>query len=220
MKKFAFYVAAAVVLTVAYYFSGGTQTLWQALKPTSTAVTILGVLHALADRFLWRLLPVAISRRPYVGGTWKVSLKSYKYDEPGQEPRVGFLVVKQTFSSISAHFITRESESHTLTCDLKQFDDQPLSIFAVYRNEPRLGNRNGVSQMHFGGMQLKVRGDAPSQMDGHYWTDRTPQSSGEFNCVERKRQAVHSYDEGLRVFGLEGSAVARQPDASGAQATA
>src|SRR5919108_3241980 len=62
-----------------------------------------GVVLALLafDYFLWRWLPVAITRRPMLRGTWKATLE-YRWPATGPaETKDAFIVVRQTYSTIS-----------------------------------------------------------------------------------------------------------------------
>lgn len=216
IEKFLHYVAAAVVLTIAYYSwpraTGSTLTLWEALSPTTTAVTAWAILGFVFNHWGWRLLPRFAARRVFVQGTWRVALTS-SYDGEAAS-RVGFLVLRQTWSKVRAHFITAGGESHTLACELRHEEDvDQFVLHAVYRNQPRLRERNSVSQMHLGGMELKVRVGPPATLDGHYWTDREPQSKGTMTCTERKPELVDCYEAGLRLYGLSGES---QPEAAGA----
>src|SRR5215213_7478472 len=91
------------------------------LKPLGAATSVAGLFVIAFDMWLWRAPKVGrlVSKRPDVRGTWCGTLASHWVDpETGErvapDPEV-YLVVRQTFWSVSANLITRESKSCSTT---------------------------------------------------------------------------------------------------------
>src|SRR5437660_1094495 len=88
------------------------------LKPYSLAVGAVVLCFLSFDRWLWRFRPVArLTHRPVLRGTWKGRLVSTWVDPTtGRvvDPIDVFLVVRQTYSTISMRLVTPESTSVSL----------------------------------------------------------------------------------------------------------
>ena len=87
------------------------------LRPYSLVVGILILLQVVFDRWLWRVPAVArVLRCPVLRGTWKGQLRStWEDSKTGQriEPIDVFLVVRQTYSTVSIRLMTAESSSRS-----------------------------------------------------------------------------------------------------------
>ena len=168
-------------------------------KPFSIVVGVLIVLLSVADKWLWRMkwLRPWLFNMPELHGTWRVHLQP---TAPATSPRevTAFMVIRQTFSTISLRLYTAESHSETLSARVVRCDDGTCNVAAVYRNTPRLQVRD-QSPLHHGALLLSVQGDPPKTLAGQYWTDRL--SQGEMTLSHRAARLAHCYDEGLRVVG-------------------
>ena len=182
------------------------------LTPLST-VTTAAVYAALAfDRWLWKLPLVRLwVKRPVIDGTWRVSLRStWKSPETNEHlpPIDGFMVVRQTLSTLSMRLLTKESSSSLIGTEIVCAPDGLYCVSGVYRNEPRLGVRDR-SGIHNGAILLQVENDRTTQrMAGHYWTDRTPQTAGEMLLSERISTKFGSFEAAANHYR------SRQPVAS------
>jgi hypothetical protein len=190
---------SAIILTAAVVW--GVLLLLQGLpvspswfQPFSKVVGVLMILLAAFDLWLWRLpfLQGWIVKRPNLSGTWRAEVRSEWIDpETGQQkaPIAGFMVIRQTFSTLSLRQITAESRSELLGAEIVRGGDGTYRVFGVYRNEPRLAVRHR-SEIHYGALQLQVAGSPPERIEGHYWTDRD--TTGELLLSDRKSK--HAYD--------------------------
>ncbi len=194
---------AATVWAVTIYVNHGTLHP-DFLKPLST-VTTASVYAALAfDRWLWKLPVVRIwVKRPVIEGTWRVVLRStWKSLETNERlpPIEGFMVVRQTLSTLSMRLLTSESGSSLIGTEIVCAPDGLYCISGVYRNEPRLGVRDR-SGIHNGAILLQVENDRMTdRMAGHYWTDRTPQTAGEMVLTERIGPKFGSFEAAANYY--------------------
>jgi hypothetical protein len=220
MKRALIYVIVVVVLVVAVVHQAlqgrvsSAEALGWVLGPATAATTILLVLDLLFDHWIWRILPTKLVKRPYLHGTWRVTFQtSYSDPETGERrpPAEGYLVVKQTFRTLLVSFLPKRSESRTLACGLESPEDGSHQVVGVYLNTPSLVERDGPSQMHFGGMVLKVCGSPPDELRGHYWTDREPQSKGSMVCDNRRLELFDSFEAARSAFQPVDAPAATEP---------
>lgn len=186
------------------------------LRPFSTVVGVLLLLLVAFDLWAWRLrvLHGWFVLRPDIRGTWRVELRS-EWKDPATGQPVGpisaYLVVRQTFSTLSVRMITGESASEQVAGEIGKAADGTYRLAAVYRNEPKLSVRER-SQIHYGALVLELHGDPVSELAGYYWTDRN--SRGEIKTLARHDAVVASYQEGQRLLPLPPAG----PDAAEASA--
>ena len=127
-------------------------------------------------------------------GTWRGRLVSnWKNPETGQrielDPEV-YLVVRQTFWSVTANLITKESKSCSTTATIEDDGCGQYQFVAQYRNTPRASVRER-SEVHHGSFKLDVGGELVDRLEGYYWTDRN--TMGELEFDRRSSKAVNSF---------------------------
>lgn len=169
-------------------------------RPFSLVVGILVTLLTLVDRWLWRWrwLQLGFFPMPDLRGTWRVSLRpAAPWNDPPE--RIAYMVVRQTYSSITFRLFTAESSSESIAARVMKAEDGTFSIAAVYRNTPRLSLRE-TSPIHLGALKLDVRGDPPVSLSGQYWTDR--KSQGELVLTDRSWYLASSFEEAGRFAGV------------------
>lgn len=165
--------------------------------PFSTVVGVLVLLLAVFDiwAWRWRLLHGWFVPRPDLRGTWRFELQSDWVDPKTGTvvgPIVAYLVVRQTFSSLSLRMLTAESTSELVAAQINKASDGSYSLAAVYRNEPKLAVR-ARSPIHYGALMLEVQGDPAKDLVGYYWTDRN--SRGEVRSLARHSRVSGSFAE-------------------------
>ena len=162
-------------------------------KPFSIVVGALVLVLSVADKWLWRIrwLRPWLFNMPDLNGTWKVAIRPTAPESSPQ--KVGaYMVIRQTFSTISLRLLTAESHSETLSAHMVRRDDGTYGLAAVYRNTTRLQVRER-SPLHHGALVLHVHGDPPDSLAGQYWTDRL--SQGELLLSARIPEAAHSFEQ-------------------------
>jgi hypothetical protein len=172
------------------------------LRYISTVTGILLLLLGTFDKWLWRLsfLQGWFVKRPIIRGTWQAILRS-KWVDPATgkciEPVNGFMVIRQTYSSLSLRLLTDESSSELIGAEVITLSDGTMRMAGVYRNEPRQLLRER-SSMHNGAILLEIIGRPVTCLRGHYWTDRN--TSGEIELKNRRNEIFHDYETAKKHF--------------------
>ncbi|MBM4779304.1 MAG: hypothetical protein GQE15_16480 [Archangiaceae bacterium] len=166
-------------------------------RPFSTVVGVLLLLLVAFDLWAWRLrfLQGWFVPRPDIRGTWRVELRTDWKDPATNEvvaPIPAYLVVRQTFSTLSLRMLTSESSSELVAAEISKAADGTYRLAAVYRNEPKLSVRDR-SPIHYGAIVLDVQGEPVKDLVGYYWTDRT--TRGELRSLARNVTIASSFDE-------------------------
>ena len=166
-------------------------------RPFSTVVGVLLLLLVAFDLWAWRLrfLQGWFVPRPDIRGTWRVELHSDWKDPTTKEvvaPIAAYLVVRQTFSTLSLRMLTSESSSELVAAEISKASDGTYRLAAVYRNEPKLSVRDR-SPIHYGAIVLDVQGDPVKDLVGYYWTDRS--TRGELRTLARHDTIAGSFRE-------------------------
>lgn len=187
-------LVVAGVYLVAFLARGLPTT--ELFAPIGAASSAASLLVLAFDHFLWRLPRIGrkLSKRPDMRGTWRGRLASnWVNPETGQridsDPEV-YLVVRQTFWSVTANLITKESKSCSTTATLEDDGCGQYQFVAQYRNTPRASVRER-SEVHHGSFKLDVGGEPVDRLEGYYWTDRN--TMGELEFDRRSGKAVDSF---------------------------
>lgn len=178
------------------------------LRPFSIVVGALMLLLAVFDLWAWRfrILHGWFVPRPDLRGTWRVELQS-DWKDPVTDavigPIVAYLVVRQTFSTLSIRMLTAESASELVAAEINKAGDGTYRLAAVYRNEPKLSVRER-SPIHYGALVLDVQGDPVKDLAGYYWTDRN--SRGELRSLARHKTVAGSFKEAQGLLPTDATA--------------
>jgi SMODS-associating 2TM, beta-strand rich effector domain len=115
------YVAVLAWTVVLYVNHEAIHSSW--LQPLSTVITV--VLYAVMafDLWLWKipLLHGWFVKRPVIEGSWKVEIRSNWEDRATGiviPPVEGYMVVRQTFSTLSLRLLTAESSSELVGTEI------------------------------------------------------------------------------------------------------
>jgi hypothetical protein len=159
------------------------------------------------NKFLWRLWPAKeFSGVPDLKGTWRVELKSTYKDPVTQEPKPpiqGFATIRQSYSLLSIRLMTEEAESFLVAQNIKRYDDGSYDVFGVYQSDPNIHLRGDVSEIHYGSFKYRVVGNPPTEMVGHYWTDRS--TKGSIKLFGHEEALYDSYSSARQ--GMSNSAI-------------
>ena len=156
-----------------------------------TAAVGIAVLALLAfDRWVWVRWPVSlIVPRPDLRGTWEGQIRSGWTDASGESlpPIEAFLVIRQTFSTVSIRAITKESSSDSLVAVVQANASGEQRMTYTYMNVPDLLIQDR-SRIHHGTVNLDIH-DGPQGivLRGSYWTDRDTKGQMEFTNRKRRR---------------------------------
>lgn len=196
------YVTVLVWTIVLYANHAAITSAW--LQHVSMVITI--VLYAVMafDLWLWKfsLLHGWFVKRPVIDGTWKVEIRSnWKHPATGAgiPPIEGFMVVRQTFSTLSMRLLTAESSSELVGTEIVCSADGFYCVSGVYRNEPRLQVRER-SAIHYGAVWLRIIDEPLKKVIGHYWTDR--ETAGEMELSNRQKKKFQTF-QSARVYYMQ-----------------
>ena len=171
---------------------------WDHLGPFGLVLGFLVAVVGLFKRWWWSWswLRGWFVQRPDLRGTWRVTLKSEWRDRRRKktvEAIEGYMVVRQTLTTLNMRLLTRESSSRLVAHNVVRADDGVYSVAAVFVNEPKLELRGKRSEIHYGAMMLQVQGQPPTTLEGHYWTDRD--SRGTMLVDRRVDKLFDRFDE-------------------------
>lgn len=188
----------AVVVWAVLLFVEGVHLKASYLKPYSVVVTVVVVGLILFDRWLWRIPPIARAlHRPILRGTWKGQLLSNWINPETQQgigPIEAFLLVRQTYSTVTLRLMTKESTSRSLVASLDSPRDDIARLSSTYQNMPGLMIQDR-SRIHHGALMLEVHGSPANRLIGSYWTDRD--TKGEVSLETRSPKVYTSFSEAV-----------------------
>ncbi len=193
---------AAIIWGILLVVASGVAVSVSWLKHLSTVTGILLFILGAFDLWLWRLpfLQGWFVKRPNIRGTWRATLRSTWVDpstEKGIEQIEGFMVIRQTYSSLSLRLLTSESSSELIGAEINTGSDGTARIVGVYRNEPRQLLRQR-SPIHYGAILLDIEGKPVPCLRGHYWTDRS--TAGEIELNNRVHEIFNDYEIAKKDF--------------------
>jgi len=172
------------------------------IRPLSSVTGIMVLLLICFDVFLWKLpfLQGWFVKRPLIFGTWRVVIRS-NWNDPSTgravKPIEGYMVIRQTFSSLSLRLYTKESCSELLGVEINGARDGMFRLVGVYRNEPLLSARER-SSIHHGALLLQVIGFPSTALKGSYWTDRN--TAGEIELSARHKETFDDFESARAAF--------------------
>jgi hypothetical protein len=176
------------------------------IRPFSTVVGSITFFIAVFNKYVWAW---PIFRGWYVSvpdlrGTWAVELKSNWIDPNTQKeipPIQGYVVVRQTLTSLSIRLMTKESKSKVIAYSFDKESDGIRKVSAVYRNEPKIELQGNRSEIHHGSFNLEIYGVPASSLEGHYWTDRG--TKGSMKLFGRKKKVLDTFEAAHHEFGAK-----------------
>ena len=195
-------IAGLVALVyVPFLWSSGVTTDWRWFyRGYSIAVLLAVVLWGVWDRRIWR---VSLCQRmqfvpPRICGTWKGELYSHWTSSDAKArplKRDVYLVIKQTFSSVSVVLLTDESQS--LSYSLLAHATKENGLSYLYLNEPEM-DADKSSHMHRGAAMFRLSGTPVVMLRGRYWTDR--ETRGELIFKERHSKLADDHEMAAALF--------------------
>jgi hypothetical protein len=181
----------------------GAQPAWDWLDIYSYAISAGLVALWLWEIFLWRFSPfqrMRLTQRD-VRGTWRGTLTPLGTVSDGESapgPKVVYLVVRQTATTVRAILLTDEARSVSSLASMTS-EDGTASLDYIYSGSPNLRHRHR-SPIHNGSCSLAITGIPATRMRGSYWTDRN--SCGELDFTERADSNAEDFDEAEALFAI------------------
>ena len=160
-------LAAGLWLVGALVFGAPVDAKW--LKPAGFVMSAVVLLLLFFDTIAWRWLPLRLTKRPNIRGTWETDLHFiWPPDTPPQTKRC-YLVVRQTFSTVSVRMYFDISSSESRAADIRARDGQQ-SLWWVYLGQAYQFDRENPA--HRGAAELVIATVPQPSLDGTYWTER------------------------------------------------
>ena len=190
-------------------------------KAISYVPTVISLAVVAFDKWLWRLPGIhRLVDRPRLDGTWKATLQPAPESLIPIEGNRGtinaYVMIEQTYWSISITLMTAESTSHSrgaVFTKVTEGDRHCLSY--VYGNRPRQ-EHVFRSPPHSGSVEWAVSGRIPREILGHYWTDRLTTGDMKLYFISRTSdhdsfQAAHRESSLLRKQVAKGGKNSKRP---------
>lgn len=193
----------AVIAWAVALIARGVPVTPELLVPFGIAVSAVTLLCTTFNNWCWRygLFKGWLVQRPWLQGTWRVTLQSSWIDPATDQPIPpieGYMTIRQTFSALHMRLYTKESSSTSVTASILRSEDCLFRVAASYQNEPSAELRGTRSEIHYGSLLLHVHADPPVSMTGHYWTDR--KTGGTLNLEDRKTRLVSNFADASAMF--------------------
>jgi hypothetical protein len=160
-------VAAALWLGIAWSLGAAVDATWA--KPAGFVVTAVVLLLIAFDTIAWRWLPFKLTKRPNIRGTWATDLHFTWPPESAPRTKRCYLVIHQTFSTVSVRMYLDTSSSESRSADIRRRDGQH-SLWWVYLSQATEFDRDNPA--HRGASELVIATVPRPSLDGIYWTER------------------------------------------------
>ena len=186
-------LAWAVIL-----WAGGIPLTREYLWPYGSVLSVLVIAAAIFERWgwAWRIFQGWFVKRPDIRGSWRVELESDWVNPDTRQridPIICYMTVRQSLTTLSMRLMTAESSSWLIAHKIVEENDGVFLVTGVYTNTPKLELRGDRSEIHYGALLLRVLGEPPTSLEGHYWTDRN--SRGKMRISNKKAEIFSTYDE-------------------------
>lgn len=143
------------------------------------AIAVSSILMKAFDLWVWKWPIVRrIIKTPVLYKEYKGKIIS-SYDD--NKEYKGTLSIKQTYTSISIRFKTKESSSYSITAAIVENNDVNQLIY-TYQNDPK-ANIQKRSPIHHGTAILEI--DNVERIEGNYFTERGHSGSMVFLCQKK-----------------------------------
>ena len=197
-------IGLALLVWIPILWLHGNQLSREYFLPYGFVVSILVVVVTIFERWIWawKFLQGWFVKRPDLRGSWRVDLKSeWINPETGEKvaPIVCYMAVRQSLTTLSMRLMTAESSSSLIAHEVVGENDGVFVVTGVYTNTPKLELRGDRSEIHYGALFLRVQGNPPKSLEGHYWTDRN--SRGSMRLSDRKTAIFSTYEEARKGYG-------------------
>lgn len=179
-------LSAALWFALAWALDAPLNATW--LKPAGFVSSAVVLLLLAFDLLVWRWLPMAVTKRPNIRGTWAADLHyTWPPDTPPRTKRC-YLVVRQTFSAVSVRMHFDTSASRSRCADIRE-QDGDFNFWWVYQSEATEFDRDNPA--HRGAADVVVATVPNRTLDGIYWTER--KTTGRLVTTEWSKRLYDSY---------------------------
>ena len=168
----------------------------------SGSVTVLTMAALVFEKWGWKLpiLGKMLGAPENIHGTWKAVMESDWVNPQTlqRHPTIeAYLVVRQSFSTVSVRMFSNESYSDTLVAKVDVEPNGFSRLVATFLNTPDQDVR-GRSAMARGAFHLRIEGDPPHALSGDYWTER--KANGTIKTTGHIPKMAHSFEHARKLF--------------------
>jgi hypothetical protein len=180
-------LSAALWLGLAFALDAPVDRTW--LKYLGGIASVIVVLLLIFDRWAWRWVPVAVSKRPNLQGTWTSQLHYQWPDGTPTQTKDCFITVRQTYSTVTVamHFDISDSESRS--ADIVLTNGKRRLCWSYYSVAHTLEQADNPP--HRGGAELVVSPKPTMSLAGDYWTER--KTRGRITTTQRSKVLYEDY---------------------------
>jgi hypothetical protein len=139
------------------------------------------------------VLPAAVSKRPNLQGTWKAQLHFQWPDGAPTQTKDCFIVIRQTYSTVSVAMHFDISGSHSRSAAIVETNGQ-RSLWWSYRSSAHSLEQEG-NPPHRGAAELVISSKPKLSLAGDYWTER--KTRGRVTTAGHNNQCYDDYDSAL-----------------------
>lgn len=194
------FLALSLVFWIAMLLWRGVPVTLEMLVPFGSVVGAVSATLMVFEKWIWHwpIFRGWLVRRPLIKGTWRAELRSSWVNPQTNEgipPIIAFMVIRQTYSTLSLRLMTNESRSETISAAVEICSDGTFEINCAYRNKPKTEYRHR-SEVHYGAMLLSADAALPERLEGEYWTDR--KTTGGVTLTDRSDTLFSTFEEALQ----------------------
>ena len=184
-------LSASLWLALAFVLEAPVDKGW--LNALGAIASVVVVLLLVFDRWAWRWLPVAVSKRPNLQGTWKAQLH-YQWPEGTPTQAKGcFIVIRQTYSAVSVDMHFDISDSQSRSAAIVETNGR-RSLWWSYLSIAHALEQEG-NPPHRGGAELVISHKPKLSLVGDYWTER--KTRGRLTITGHTKHCYDDYQSAL-----------------------
>jgi hypothetical protein len=184
-------LSAGLWLVLAVVLDAPVDRTW--LKYVGGIASMVVVLLLIFDRWAWRWLPAAVTKRPNLQGTWRAQLHYQWPEGTPTQTKDCFITIRQTYSTVrvNMHFDISDSKSRSAAI-VETNGTRSLwwSYMSIAHSLEQVDN-----PPHRGAADLAIAPKPKLSLAGDYWTERKTQ--GRLTTTGRSRHLYDDYQSAL-----------------------
>jgi len=161
-------LSAGLWLVLAFVLDAPVDKTW--LKYLGGISSVVVVMLLIFDRWAWRWVPDNWTRRPNLQGTWKAQLYYQWPDGAPTQTKVCFIVIRQTFSTVTVAMHFDISDSHSRSAAIVETNGAQSLCWSYLSVAHTLEQEDNPP--HRGGADLTISRKPSISLAGDYWTER------------------------------------------------
>ena len=202
-------VALALVVPLTWLWMLGSQLDFEnvaAVFGLVVAIVYGAVVAFVRFAWHWRLFRDWFVKRPDLRGTWKAQIHTDWVDpltRAVKPPVEAYVVIRQTLVNLSMRLFTEDARSILVAHSIELEPDGLFSLSAVYRNTPKIEYQGPQGAIHHGALLIEIHSVRPTDLEGHYWTDRNTRGSIHMHFASSAQYS--SFEEAHRALSTGGA---------------